>query len=192
MALAKVTPGCVVFARGCGVGVGGDDRCLHEGFEPGPGHPPVRGGRDPRVHLGCFLHGEVAGLAGDVAGVALGDLEGLHPRPQLWQPVLQVEDVGDQPSAGVGGEAHPGSQHRGGELGDQRGALTTEADRAFASRELGPDGIDGAGVVLTGELGNQPQERGAGLQLGLSEHIDLVEDRALTQVQRRRRCCGHG
>ena len=48
-------PGGGVFARGCGLGVGGDDRGLDEGFEPGPGHSPVRRRRDPGIHTGCFF-----------------------------------------------------------------------------------------------------------------------------------------
>jgi hypothetical protein len=120
--------------------------------------------------------------------MAFGDLECLRPRPQQWQPVLQVEDVGDQPAAGVGGEPHPGREDRGCELGHLWGALTTEADRAFASGELGRDGVDGTGVMLTGELCDQLQQGGAGFELGLPQHVDLVEEVTLTQVGR---CCGH-
>ncbi len=95
---------------------------------------------------------------------------------------MQVEGVGDQPSTGMGGEAHPGGEHRGGELGDQRGALATEADGAFAPRQPCLLWVDGALAVLAGELRDQPEQLHPGLQLTLAQHVDLVEQPTLAQA----------
>ena len=54
----------------------------------------------------------------------------------LGESVFEVEDVGDQPGSGVGGELQPGGEDGGGELGHQRGALAAELDGAFAAGEL--------------------------------------------------------
>jgi len=121
--------------------------------------------------------------------VAFGDFEGLHPCPQRRQPVLQVEDVGDQSRRRGRRAPSGGREHRGGELGDRRGAFTAEADRAFASGQLGLHAVDGAGVVLTGEVCDQTQQCGAGFQLGSPQHVDLVEERILGQGLCR---CGKG
>ena len=72
-------PGGCVFAGGGGVGVGGDDGGFDQGLEPGPGQPPVRGLRDPGIHIGGLGRTQVSGLAGHVAGMTLGDPQRLDP-----------------------------------------------------------------------------------------------------------------
>ena len=124
---------------------------------------PSAEGRDPGIDVGGLLDGEVPGLGGHVAGMAVSDLQCLHPRPEHREPIGQVEHVGDQPAPGIGGEPHAGGECRGGELRHQRGAVPTELDRAFPAGEFRLLGGDGVRAVLSGELGHQPQQLHPGL-----------------------------
>ncbi len=100
----------------------------------------------------------------------------------VGEAVFEVEDVGDQPGPGVGGELQPRGEDGGCELGDRWGAFAAEVDGAFAAGELGLDRVDGAGAVLSGELRDQQQDLHPGLATVLVQGVDPLEEVTLGEL----------
>ena len=85
---------------------------LHDS-RPSTTPPPVRRRRPPP-------RGSARGSCGRRSARARAGPQRVEPGPQLRQPVLEVEHVGDQLPPGVGRELQPRRQHRRRELGHQR------------------------------------------------------------------------
>ena len=187
--LGEDLPGGGLFAGGGGVGVGGDDGGLDEGLEPGPGDPAVRGGRDPGVDVGGFLGGEVAGLAGHVAGVALGDLECLDPGPELREPVLAGR-----------GRRRPAGRRRRRRAPSGRPAprARTRPPAGCPHHRAGPRVRGRAAVAWIGSTvpspcwrANSATSRSSCTPVSswrLAQHVDLVEELTLARGLRCRWC----
>ena len=100
------------------------------GHEPGDGlgdQPVERGGADlvrerarPGRRRSRGLPGEPEGGLGDPAGPPRREVPGLDAGPVPGQPVLQLERVGDQDAAGVGGDTEGEGELGDAELRDQR------------------------------------------------------------------------
>jgi hypothetical protein len=85
---------------------------------------------------------------------------GLHPRPQLREPVAQVEAVGDQQLRRHRRHPEDGAELGGGELGHPRGAVTAAADQPFPAGGGPVWAFQHAAQV--GPLGGQRQLLGLG------------------------------
>ena len=138
-------------------------------------------------------HGQAVGLVGDAAGLPGRHLQAADSFPQQWEPVAQVEGVGDQLRPSGGGHAHCQRERFGGERRHGGGAVPAER---LVGQERRPTGrLDtgvGRGGVEVGPVRGELElaERGASLGLfgfgGGFEHAGGVEVADLVLLPDRR------
>jgi hypothetical protein len=117
-----------------------------------------------------------------MAGVGDLHLERLHPTPQLRQPVLEVQCVGDQLPSGVRRHLQPGAEVGRAELGHQRCPGAPVGDRTLATVQIATVGVECVLVVQDRELHRQLEHLSLGAPLGRMQDIEPVEQRALIQL----------
>ncbi len=101
--------------------------------------------------------------AGGVGGFAADPrlhLTGTDPGPQQGEAVAQVEGVGDQEFAGVGGQGQDGTELGAGELGHLRGPVASDLDEPFGTRQHEACSLEGA--VDVGPVGGDLQHLDVG------------------------------
>ena len=189
--LAKVALAGLFFLRAGDLGCRGGDLALDQGLEPGPGDASVGGLGDRGVDVGGLGRSQVAGPLAHVPGVGGADLAGLDPGPQVGEPVVQVQGVGDQLGRGERGASDPGAELGGGELADLRGAGAAQAAGSFAAGPVGLSRVEPVRVVQDRQLVGRAEQVGLGFNDGPGAGVGEGEDVVLTHLlQRQRR--GHG
>ena len=178
----ELSPGGLLLTRGSGLRVRGRDHAVDQCLEPGPGQPSVRIRRDPGVDEGGLLGGELAGLPRHQPSQVDPHPPGLHPRPQLRQPVAHVQGIGHQPARRDRRDPEPTRQLRGRELRDLWRPRPAEPPGLLPARLGRLDRVQGVPVVQIGVLQSGPEDLDLTTPLGDSQRLDPVEQLTARQV----------
>jgi hypothetical protein len=165
-----------------GFGIGGRDDPVDGCLEARPGEPAVGVRRHPLVDVGRLHGAQVPGLPCDQPGQVDPHLAGLHPPPQLRQPVTDVQAVGHQQPRRDRRHAEPGTQLGGRELGHLRRPRPAETPGLLPTGLAGLHRVQGVAVVEVGVLDGSPEDLHLTAVLGRGELGDMVEQRATRQV----------
>ncbi len=147
---------------GCLLGHEPDDCFLDEAFEGGVpdlvGEPGDLGIDEPDG-----FGGQQQGVLGDPAGPPGLEVTGHHPGPHLGQAVLELDRVGDQGAAGVGGEPDREGEFGDAELRDQGCPRPGQEQTGVATGgDPGRGVVDRLGWVLLGPGGGTQENGGLG------------------------------
>jgi hypothetical protein len=119
------------------VGVEPDQGLFHEPVELGDADLVREAGDVPVDVLGT-LDREADGVLGDAPGSPRRKVPGLDPRPDPGEPVGELEGLGDQGAAGVGGDVECDGQLVSAELADL--GVPSPAIKTALSNPIGQDG----------------------------------------------------